>query len=98
MSASQTQIDNYITDVRTAVTDFGNKLAIKQKIGNQDIYCDKLKLMMLSCFLDCIYDYFLQYPDDIDPSDDDQQSHDHDADRGHEEEDVCMHDRIHHTL
>lgn len=65
--ATQEEIDLYITNVRTAVADFGNKLAIKQKIGNQDIYCDKLKLIMLSCFLDCIYDYFLQYPDDIDP-------------------------------
>jgi|WetSurMetagenome_2_1015567.scaffolds.fasta_scaffold596584_3 hypothetical protein len=69
MAATQDQIDDYITDIRSAVADFGNKLAIKQKIGNQDIYCDRVKLMMLSCFLDCMYDYLLQYPDDTDPDD-----------------------------
>lgn len=67
MAATQTEIDTYITDVRSAVTDFGRKLAIKQKMGHQDIYCDKVKLMILSCLLDCVYDYFLQYPDDTDP-------------------------------
>jgi hypothetical protein len=63
---TQDQIDTYITDVRSAVTDFGNKLAIKQKIGNQDVFCDKVKLMLLSSYLDCIYDYFLQFPEDDD--------------------------------
>jgi hypothetical protein len=69
MSASQLQIDTYITDIRSAICDFGEQLAIKQKIGNQDVFCDKMKLMLLSGFLDCICDYFLQYPDDVDPDD-----------------------------
>jgi hypothetical protein len=69
MSASQTQIDTYITDIRSAIADYGDKLAIKQKIGNQDTFCDRVKLMLLSGYLDCLYDYFLQYPDDIDPDD-----------------------------
>ena len=67
MAATQFEIDTYITDIRSAVADYGNKLAIKQKLGHQDIYCDKVKLMLLSGFLDCVYDYFLQYPDDTDP-------------------------------
>ena len=65
--ATQDEIDVYITDIRSAVADFGNKLAIRQKLGHQDVYCDKVKLMLLSGFLDCVYDYFLQYPDDTDP-------------------------------
>jgi hypothetical protein len=67
MSVTQDQIDIYITDIRSAVADFGGALAVKQKIGNQDIYCDKIKLMLLSGYLDCLYDYFLQYPEDDDP-------------------------------
>jgi hypothetical protein len=64
---TQTQIDTYIVDIRSAISDFGDQLAIKQKIGNQDTFCYKMKLMLLSGYLDCICDYFLQYPDDIDP-------------------------------
>ena len=67
MAATQTEIDTYITDIRTAVAEFGNSLAIKQKMGRTDIYCDRIKLMMLSCYLDCLYDYLLQYPYDTDP-------------------------------
>jgi hypothetical protein len=66
MAATATEIDNYITDVRTAVTEFGNKLSIKQRLGHDDVYCDKIKLMLLSGYLDCIYDYFLQ-DDSTDP-------------------------------
>jgi hypothetical protein len=69
MSATQTQIDTYITDVRSAICDFGEKLAIRQKIGDRDTFCDRLKLMLLSAYLDCICDYFLQYPDDLYPDD-----------------------------
>jgi hypothetical protein len=67
--ATQTEIDTYITDIRSAVCDYGERLAIKQKIGDQDTFCSRLKLMLLSGYLDCLYDYFLQYPDDIDPDD-----------------------------
>jgi hypothetical protein len=62
MSATASEIDNYIADIRTAITEFGGKLSIKQRIGNTDIYCDRIKLMLLSGFLDCISDYFLQDP------------------------------------
>jgi len=67
MAATQTQIDTYITDVRSGVVDYGRALAIQQQLGNTDICCGKVKLMLLSGYLDCIYDYFLQYPDDVDP-------------------------------
>lgn len=67
MAATQADIDTYITDVRTAVADYGKALAVKQQLGHTDIYCDRVKLMLLSGYLDCIYDYFLQYPDDVDP-------------------------------
>jgi hypothetical protein len=60
MAATALEIDTYITDVRTAVAEFGDKLAVQQRLGHEDIYCDKIKLMLLSCYLDCIYDYFLQ--------------------------------------
>ena len=65
--ATDDEINTYIVNVRTAVADFGDRLAIKQKMGHSDVYCDRIKLMLLSGYLDCIYDYFLQYPDDVDP-------------------------------
>lgn len=67
MAATQDQIDTYITNIRSAAADYGRTLAIKQKLGHTDTYCDRLKLMLLSGYLDCLYDYFLQYPDDVDP-------------------------------
>jgi hypothetical protein len=67
MSVSQSQIDNYITDVRTAVAEYGGTLSKKQRLGKPSLFCDKIKLMLLSGYLDCICDYFLQYPNDIDP-------------------------------
>ena len=67
MAVTSTQIDNYISSVRTAVADFGNALAKKQKLGRSDIVCEKQKLMLLSGYLDTVVDYFLQYPDDTDP-------------------------------
>lgn len=67
MAATQNQIDTYITNVRSAVADYGEKLSIKQQMGHTDIYCYRVKLMLLSGYLDCVYDYFLQYPYDVDP-------------------------------
>jgi hypothetical protein len=67
MAATQAEIDTYITDIRSAVADYGKLVAIKQRLGHTDTYCYRVKLMLLSGYLDCIYDYFLQYPDDIDP-------------------------------
>jgi hypothetical protein len=67
MAATQTQIDTYITDVRTAVAEYGDLVSRKQRLGKSNIFNDKIKLMLVSAYLDCIYDYFLQYPDDVDP-------------------------------
>jgi hypothetical protein len=64
--ATQEQIDAFITDMRTAVTEYGYLLSKKQRLGKSDIHCDRIKLILLSCYLDCLYDYFLQYPDDVD--------------------------------
>jgi len=60
MAATTAQIDTYVTNIRTAVTEYGDALATKQRLGKSDIYCDRVKLMLLSGYLDCIYDYFLQ--------------------------------------
>jgi hypothetical protein len=69
MKAQQSEIDTYITDIRSAIADFGDSVATKQRLGKTDIRCDKLKLMLLSICLDCLSDYFLQYqdPDEVDP-------------------------------
>ena len=60
MAATSAEIDIYISDIRSAIADFGEAVSIKQRIGNTDIYCDRIKLMLLSGYLDCISDYFLQ--------------------------------------
>ena len=65
MAVTQYEIDSYITNIRSAITEFGGKLSVKQRIGNPDIYCDKIKLMLLSGYLDSICDYFLQYSQNI---------------------------------
>jgi hypothetical protein len=60
MAATTIEIDDYITNIRSAITDYGEALAIKQMIGRTDLYCDRMKLMLLSAYLDCIVDYFEQ--------------------------------------
>ena len=62
MAASDSEISAYITSIRVAVTEFGNDVAKKQMLGKRDILCDRIKLMLLSGYLDCIIDYFLQSP------------------------------------
>ena len=58
MAATETQINNYILSIRTAIAEYGGALAIKQQIGKTDTFCDRIKLMLLSAYLDCISDYF----------------------------------------
>jgi hypothetical protein len=62
MAATSAEIDAYIRDIRDAYTTFGDVLSRKQRLGRRDVYRDKVKLMLLSGFLDCISDYFLQDP------------------------------------
>lgn len=66
MAATQLEIDTFITDIRSAVADYGKALAVQQEIGNHDTHCGRLKLILLSVYLDCLYDYFLQYGTNID--------------------------------
>lgn len=65
MAATQIQIDNYIADIRSAFAEYGDSVALKQRLGKSDICCDKIKLMLASCYVDCLNDYFLQYSDNI---------------------------------
>lgn len=60
MAATEAEVNQYITDIRTAVADYGEKVSKKQRFGKQDIYCEKVKLMLVSGYLDCICDYFLE--------------------------------------
>lgn len=67
MASTQLQIDEYITNIRSAISDFADTVARKQRMGKSDIYCERIKLMLLSAYLDCICDYFLEgdtYEDD----------------------------------
>lgn len=71
MAATQLEIDTYITNVRSAVADYGDKVATKQMLGHTDTFCDRIKLMLISGYLDCLYDYFLQYGTRIDDGESD---------------------------
>lgn len=64
---TEVEIDNYITNIRSAFTEYGNRLSRQQRLGDSDLYCNKINLMLLSAYIDCISDYFLQYPDDVVP-------------------------------
>jgi hypothetical protein len=65
MAATQIQIDSYITDIRSAFAEYGESVALKQRLGKSNLYCDKVKLMLGSGYVDCLNDYFLQYSDNI---------------------------------
>jgi hypothetical protein len=66
MAATQSEVDTFITNIRTAVTEYGDLISRKQRLGKSGMKCDIMKLMLLSAYLDCIYDYFLQYSTNID--------------------------------
>ena len=63
MAATQNEIDSYITDIRVAVSDYGESMALKQRLGKTDTHCQRVNLMLLSGCLDCISDYFLEGTD-----------------------------------
>lgn len=60
MAATEAEINAYITNIRSAVADYGDELATKQMVGTTDIHCNRVKLMLLSAYLDCVCDYFLE--------------------------------------
>ena len=63
MAATQTQIDSYIASIRYVHSEFSNKLAVKERMGHTDVYCDRIKLTLLGYYVRLLEDYFDQHDD-----------------------------------
>lgn len=61
MAATQTQINNYIASIRYAHSLFVNKLATKERLGHKDVFCCRIKMVLLSYYVRMLEDYFAQH-------------------------------------
>lgn len=58
MAVTQTEIDQYIADIREAHITYGNNLANAQKLGRQDLCWYMLKFRILNHLVKIMEDYF----------------------------------------
>lgn len=63
MAATQSQIDSYIASIRYVHSKFANKLATRERLGHTDVYCDRIKLVLLGYYVRMLEDYFSQHDD-----------------------------------
>lgn len=63
MASTTTQVTNYISSIRVGMADYINKVCLKEKLGHNDLFCQRQKVMLLSGLLDCVVDYFQPFLD-----------------------------------
>jgi hypothetical protein len=63
MPSTTTQVTNYINSTRVGIADYINKVCLKEKLGHNDLFCQRQKVMLLSGLLDCVVDYFQPFLD-----------------------------------
>lgn len=56
--ATETEISNYIYNVRDAFTTYGSNLANAQRLGRTDLKCYDMKFRILKYLVRIITDYF----------------------------------------
>lgn len=63
MAATQTQINSYVASIRYAHSQFVNKLATKERMGHTDVFCGRIKSVLLGYYVRMLEDYFAQHDD-----------------------------------
>lgn len=58
MAATQQEIDNYLQSARYAVSDYSALVSRKEMLGHTDTFCDRLKLILVTDYLEILEDYF----------------------------------------
>jgi len=58
MASTLTQVNNYISYIRSGIADYVDTVTLKERLGHTDLFCERQKVILLSAYLDCIVDYF----------------------------------------
>ena len=58
MAATQTEINAYLFNIRSAFADYGSNLANAQRLGRTDILCYNMKFRILKYLVRIMVDYF----------------------------------------
>jgi len=58
MASTLTQVNNYISYIRSGIAEYVDTVTIKERLGHIDLFCERQKVILLSAYLDCIVDYF----------------------------------------
>lgn len=58
MAATTTEINAYLYNIRTALSEYGSNLAQAQRIGRTDILCYNIKFRILKYLVRIMIDYF----------------------------------------
>ena len=63
MASTLTQVNNYISSIRSGVADFADDVCRDEMLGHTDTFCNRQKLVLASAYMDCIVDYFQPFID-----------------------------------
>ena len=58
MAATETEINAYLFNIRTAFADYGSNLANAQRLGRTDLLCYNMKFRILKYLVRIMVDYF----------------------------------------
>jgi hypothetical protein len=61
MTSTVLQVVNYISYIRVGIADYVAKVTLKERLGHNDLFCERQKVVLLSGYLDCIVDYFTPF-------------------------------------
>lgn len=56
--ATLTQVNNYVSYIRSGIADYVDTVTLKERLGHTDLFCERQKVVLLSAYLDCVVDYF----------------------------------------
>jgi hypothetical protein len=61
MAVTTTQVNDYLNSIQVVISNYTNDVCIKERLGNSNILCNRIKVVLLSACLDCIVGYFTPF-------------------------------------
>lgn len=61
MAATVTQVNNYISSIRSGIGIFADEVALKEKLGHKNLFCRRQKVILAAAYLQIVLDYFAPY-------------------------------------
>ena len=63
MAATLVQVNNYISSIRVGISDYVDRVCVRERLGNTNTFCNRQKVILVSAYLDCVVDYFQPFID-----------------------------------